>query len=179
MTTAQELDRLTRHKDDLFCIDESATVVEAALKMTANHVGSLVVTRGLEIPAGMLTERDILRRVVASGRDAFSLTVADIMSPGVISCGTETTVSAIQQMMATYQIRHVPIVDAGAVVGIVTSRDIHAHERAMAERAAESARAKPPRSAAGEDGDRAGGYCPQGRGGSLPEPTSVEAPPPD
>ncbi len=128
-TTAMEIERIASGRDCLFCIAASATVAEAALKMSQNHVGCLIVTEGdPEAPAGILTERDILRRAVAQGRDPFSLNVSAIMSANVIHCSPDASVAAVQQIMAMYEIRHVPLIMDGEIVGIVTSRDIHAYE---------------------------------------------------
>ena len=132
--TAMEIERIAGDRDCFFCIAASATVAEAALKMSQNHVGCLIVTQGGSVLAGILTERDILRRAVAQGRDPFSLNVSTIMSANVIHCSPDASVTAVQQLMAKYLIRHVPVLNDGEIVGIVTSRDIHAHELANATR---------------------------------------------
>ena len=126
--TARDIDRMASGRSEVLCIQEDATVAEAALKMAEKHVGSLIVLRGPDTPAGILTERDILRRLVARGQDPFSVPVSAIMSPEVICCDPRTTIDGLHRMMAKYQIRHVPILEDGVVVGIVTSRDIHAYE---------------------------------------------------
>ena len=132
--TALDIDRIASQRSEVLNVDETATIAEAALKMTENHVGSLIVATGSQAPLGILTERDILRRVVAQGRDPFSVTVEEIMSPNVIFCGPSSTIRDLQQIMAKFQIRHVPIVEDGVAIGIVTSRDVHAHELAEAKR---------------------------------------------
>ena len=126
--TAMDIERIASGRGPLFCIPASATVAEAARKMTEHHVGCLIIIRDDIFPAGILTERDILRRAVAEGRDPSALTVSEIMTAEVIHCSPDASVPVVQQLMAKHRIRHVPLIQDGRVVGIVTSRDVHAHE---------------------------------------------------
>jgi len=138
--TAGQIERIASRRAELLFVEEGASVAEAAVKMGENHVGSLMVRGDGGALTGMLTERDILRRIVAQGRDPFSVTVSAIMSPNVIHCTQSTTIRDLQGIMAKYQIRHVPLVEGDTVVGIVTSRDLHAHELAEVRLAAQVSR---------------------------------------
>ena len=134
--TVKEVKRALGGAGSIFAIDQAEMVVQAATKMCDNHIGSLVVTDDDGGFVGIVTEHDILRRVVAQGRDPFNTLVSDIMSTEVLSCTLDTTLSELQKLMARYRIRHVPIIQddqvdpsgMSGISGLITSRDIHAYE---------------------------------------------------
>src|SRR5262245_5358593 len=107
---------------ELVTVDPSATVAEAAQLMSIKRVGSALVVRGDEL-LGIFTERDIVRALAAE-HDAATHAVTDWMTTGPVTLSPETTaVDALQQMLAA-GFRHVPVVDAGRLVGIVSIRDL-------------------------------------------------------
>jgi CBS domain-containing protein len=130
VATAMELDRITGRQEKLVGIDESSTVAEAAALMTKEWVGCLVVNSPGKQMTGILTENDIVRKVVAQGLDPANTTVGQVMTRKVFCCAPSTPVPAIQRLMAKYDLRHVPIVENDRAVGMVTSRDIHTFELA-------------------------------------------------
>lgn len=104
-----------------------SSVLEAIRLMNTEHIGALLVMRGHGL-AGIFTERDVLRRVVAAGRVPECTPVAEVMTADVLCCGPDTVVEEVAEMMRRERIRHVPVVDAdGAVVGMVSIGDINAH----------------------------------------------------
>ena len=151
--TASDLDRIASPIDALLFVEDSATIAEAATKMSGSHVGSVLVRSRNGSPVGILTERDVLRRVVAQGRNPFAVIVSTVMSPELIYCHQDTKLTMIQQTMACYQIRHVPIVEDGKAIGIVTSRDIHAYELEKAQGLASRPIMLSPGSQEGADGN--------------------------
>lgn len=106
-------------------VGEEATVLDAAILMNDHRVGGLVVTRDAEV-VGMFTERDVLRRVVAEQRDPARTRVGDVMTRNVYCCSPETTIEEARGMMMRLRIRHLPVVDAGGVVGLVSIGDLNA-----------------------------------------------------
>ena len=140
---ATDFDRIASRRGSVLFVEETATVAEAASAMTKNHVGSLIVRNGSEKPTGILTERDILRKVVAEGQDPSGVSVAAIMSTKLICCNPWDSFGSLQQMMARFKIRHLPIVQNGVAIGIVTSRDFHAHELSEARRTEQDPRRSP------------------------------------
>jgi CBS domain-containing protein len=108
-------------------IGRERSVLEAAQQMNARRIGSLVIIEG-EGVVGIFTERDILTRLVAAQRDPVRTTVADLMTTPVISCKLDTPISECKQVMSTRRIRHLPVVEDGKLLGIVTSGDISARE---------------------------------------------------
>jgi len=106
-------------------IDAGASVFEAVERMVARNVGSLLVTEAGEI-AGIVTERDYLRRVTLEGRDEQETPVREIMSSPLIVVRPETTVEECMALMTDRRIRHLPVVDGeeGEVVGLVSIGDL-------------------------------------------------------
>jgi CBS domain-containing protein len=104
-------------------IDADASVLEAVKLMVEANVGSLLVTDRGEV-AGILTERDYLRRVTLEGRAEEDTAVREIISAPLIVATPETTIDECMALMTDRRIRHVPIVEDGQVVGIVSIGDL-------------------------------------------------------
>lgn len=104
-------------------IDADASVYAAVERMVALGVGSLLVTDGGEI-AGIVTERDYLRRVTLEGRTDRETAVREIMSSPLVVATPETTVEECMALMTDRRIRHVPVVAEGEVVGMVSIGDL-------------------------------------------------------
>jgi CBS domain-containing protein len=108
---------------EVFEIDADASVFEAVERMVEMNVGSLLVTEAGEI-AGIVTERDYLRRVTLEGREERETPVRDIMSSPLIVVTPETTIDECMALMTDRRIRHLPVVEEGAVVGVVSIGDL-------------------------------------------------------
>jgi CBS domain-containing protein len=108
-------------------ITPEATVFEAARRMTQNRIGGLVVTEEGRI-CGVVTERDILRRIVAEGRDPAQSLVHEIMTADVLCCQPHTSVEEARVTMKDRRIRHLPVMDDGQLCGLVSIGDLNAHE---------------------------------------------------
>lgn len=98
------------------------TLAEAAARMWNAQTGSLLVMEAEQL-VGIVTERDLLR-TVANGQDPKTISLKDTMRTDVITCGPQTTLKEAAKLMATKWIRHLPVVDAGRVVGIISQRDL-------------------------------------------------------
>ncbi len=104
-------------------IGQSATVVEAARLMREEHIGSLPITDDEKL-VGMITDRDITTRVVADAADAETTSVGDVCSRDVISVEADKDHGAAVELMARHQVRRLPVVENGRLVGIVAQADI-------------------------------------------------------
>ena len=105
-------------------IGADAPVSEAAELMGELDVGGLPVGAPDRLE-GVVTDRDLLYRVVARGLDASAVRVRDVMSRPVIACHEDDTVRAVLDMMASHHIRRMPVLDAaGKVTGWVTLADL-------------------------------------------------------
>ena len=108
---------------DVLQIEADASVFEAVKRMVEANVGSLLVTEGGEI-TGIVTERDYLRRVALEGRTDKESAVREIMSSPLIVVTPQTTIDECMALMTDRRIRHVPVVEGGEVVGVVSIGDV-------------------------------------------------------
>ena len=108
---------------DVLKIEADAPVLEAVKQMVDANVGSLLVTDGGEV-TGIVTERDYLRRVAHEGPTDDDVTVRDIMSSPLVVVGSETEIDECMAVMTDRRIRHLPVVDNGEVIGIVSIGDV-------------------------------------------------------
>jgi CBS domain-containing protein len=109
--------------DDPRSIAASASVVEAARLMQEEHIGSLPITDDEHL-VGMLTDRDITTRVVAEAADPKMTSVEDVYSRDLISVEPDEDLEEALQLMARHQVRRLPVVENGRLVGIVAQADI-------------------------------------------------------
>ena len=108
-------------------IGASASVVEAARIMREEHIGSLPVTDDEKL-VGMITDRDITTRVVAEAADPNRMSVGDVYSRDLISVESDKDLEEALQLMARHQVRRLPVVENGGLVGIVAQADIALRE---------------------------------------------------
>lgn len=120
-------DILARKSSEVATVDHEATVRDAALLMNTHRIGSVVVTHGERV-VGIFTERDILQRVVAKDRDPASTKVHEVMSTPMAVCHRETPLVDCRALMTNKRIRHLPVVEDGRLMGIISSGDLLAFE---------------------------------------------------
>ncbi len=127
-STVKNIEQVTGQIHKLLTIKEDDTVAQAARKMSDNQVGCLVVVDAQNKFVGVVTERDMLAKVMTKSLPPDSLSVGDIMTADVIFCTAETPIAKVEQLMAEHKIRHLPIIEDGIPIGMVSSRDIIAHQ---------------------------------------------------
>jgi CBS domain-containing protein len=91
--------------------------------MAEKHIGALVVMDGSDLK-GIFSERDYARKVVLAGRSSREMKVREIMSEKVITVGSQSTVSECMQHMTDRRCRHLPVVEEGKVVALVSLGDL-------------------------------------------------------
>lgn len=101
----------------------NSSVREVAKLMKEKEIGSVMVEIAGEIK-GIVTERDILKRVVAEGRDANETRVMDIMTRQLITIPSKASLIDAAQLLSKYNIRRLPVEENGKIIGIVTARGI-------------------------------------------------------
>ncbi len=109
--------------DDVWSVAPDTTVFEAIQVMAEKRVGALLVMDG-EALKGIVSERDYAREVILKGRLSKQTLVGEIMSSKVISAPSTHSVTASLGLMTDHQFRHLPVVDDGVVVGVVSIGDL-------------------------------------------------------
>ncbi len=107
----------------VYTVAPEATTLEAARAMDAHNVGSLLVVDG-EKPVGIFSERDLMRRVVVAGKDPAKVKVREVMSRDVWVVEPETRVKEAMAIMTERRCRHLPVVEKGKVVGLISIGDL-------------------------------------------------------
>jgi CBS domain-containing protein len=108
---------------NLRSVDPELPVIEAARIMLAEDIGSLPVVQGDRL-IGVLTDRDIAVRVVAEGKDPTDLPVAGVATREIVTVSPEQPLDEALQLMASAQVRRLPVVDDGRLVGILAQADV-------------------------------------------------------
>lgn len=113
---------------DVIILQREDTILKAAKLMRQNHVGDVVVVEargGVRVPVGIVTDRDLVVEIMATGLDQTVITVGDIMVRELVTVKESTGVFETIQYMRSQAVRRVPIVDEnGALVGILALDDL-------------------------------------------------------
>ena len=122
MTTVR---KLLEAKDSAlnFSVEASQTVLDALTLMAEAGIGAVLVKDNGKI-VGIYTERDYLRKGELEGRNANATRIADVMTPRMVTVGKDTTVEQCMGLMDQYKIRHLPVIENGQLVGLVSMRDV-------------------------------------------------------
>lgn len=107
----------------VWSISPDATVFEAIQMMADKNVGALLVTKGEQL-LGIMSERDYTRKVILKGRASKETPVRDIVSGHVITVTPEHTVPACLKLMTEHRIRHLPVVQANQILGVISIGDL-------------------------------------------------------
>ena len=108
---------------NIISIQSDASVLDAIVLMADKGIGSLVVRDDGELK-GIVTERDYARKVIIKGRASDSTAVADIMTKDVTTVSSEMTVNKCMAIMTAIKCRHLPVVDDGELVGMISIGDL-------------------------------------------------------
>lgn len=131
MATVRDL--LARKSGELVTVTGATTVLDASTLMVERGIGGVLVLDAGRL-AGIFTERDVLRRVVAVRLDPAETLVRDVMTTPVLTVPPETPLEVCQATMTERRIRHLPVVGPEGLAGLVSSGDVLAYE--VAERQA-------------------------------------------
>jgi len=116
-------DLIDQKDSRLWCIEPAATVFKAIELMASARVGALLVVKDSKL-VGVISERDYARKVILVGRSSQSTTVEAIMTQEVITVTPETSLQSCMQLMTAHRIRHLPVLDQGKLIGIVSIGDV-------------------------------------------------------
>lgn len=116
---------LLRRKPDshLYCVGPDTSVLEAAELMAEKGIGAVLVLEDGQL-AGIVTERDYVRRVVLLERSAYATSVAEIMTRELFVVGLRDSNQYCMQLMIEKNLRHLPVLEQGELVGLLSIRDL-------------------------------------------------------
>jgi len=120
MTTIRQI---LAGKPDIYSIDPDATVLDALRLLEQKNVGALLVMRG-SVLSGIFSERDYARRMILHGRSSKETQVREVMTPDVFVISPDTTSGECMVHMTDRHIRHLPVVEGGRVVGVISIGDV-------------------------------------------------------
>jgi CBS domain-containing protein len=120
MTTIRQI---LAGKPDIYSIDPDATVLDALRLLEQKNIGALLVMRG-RVLSGIFSERDYARRMILHGRSSKETQVREVMTPDVFVISPDTTSGECMVHMTDRHIRHLPVVEGGRVVGVISIGDV-------------------------------------------------------
>lgn len=123
MSTVTEV--LKQKGASVHTIRADRSALDAARAMNDHRIGSLVAVDETGAPVGIITERDILTRVVAAERSPSATSVASVMTTRMISCAPDTPLDELRALMRKERIRHVPVVNDQRLCGMVSIGDLN------------------------------------------------------
>ena len=121
-------DLLNRKGTNIVSVAPTATVLEAARLMNDRSVGGVLVVDDSGSLLGIFTERDILRRVVVAGLPPDTTKVSEVFTRDVVTTTPTTSIDECGALMSSRRVRHLPVVDASRLHGVVTIGDLLAHQ---------------------------------------------------
>jgi len=116
---------ILRHKGhDVISVSADDTVADVACVLARHRIGAVLVREGQSEILGILSERDIVRSLCANGVAALTMTAGQIMTRAVHTATPQTTVAEVMTKMTAARIRHLPVLEAGALVGMISIGDV-------------------------------------------------------
>lgn len=107
----------------IYSIAPDAPVLEAIKHMAEHRIGALLVMHGEQL-VGVISERDYARKVILQGRSSSQTAVSDIMSSNPLTVGPDTDVFDCMRLCTDSRIRHLPVLEGGKVVGVISIGDL-------------------------------------------------------
>ncbi len=114
---------------DVSTLGPNVTLQDAARLLTEQRIGAVVIVNGQSL-AGILSERDIVKAIAAHGAVALAKPVRDVMTTRVVTCDLNDSVDEIMDSMTAGRFRHLPVVEAGTLIGIISIGDVVKHRMA-------------------------------------------------
>ena len=121
MRTVRQL--LEAKSPEIIAIGPEAPVIDAIRLMAERGIGALLVLQGARL-AGILSERDYARKIVLQGRSSRDTPVRDIMTAEVVTVAPGDSIDHCMQLVTDRRIRHLPVVDGGEVIGVLSIGDL-------------------------------------------------------
>jgi CBS domain-containing protein len=117
-------DIIRQKGDGVGTLPPGATIADAVAALRTLGVGAVVVSDDDVTVEGILSERDIVRRLDVDGAEVLDLEVGDLMTTDVVTCGLDATLADLMSVMTDRRIRHIPVVEDGRLGGLVSIGDV-------------------------------------------------------
>ncbi|SPH17679.1 Inosine-5'-monophosphate dehydrogenase [Defluviimonas aquaemixtae] len=111
-------------KTDIITVAPGTSVADAARLLAERRIGAVVVSEDGKVPLGILSERDIVRDLGRRGSGCLTDTVDSLMTRNLISCGPKDVADSVLEKMTTGRFRHMPVMEEGKMVGIISIGDV-------------------------------------------------------
>ena len=108
---------------EVYAVAPGDSVIDAIRLMAEKGVGAVLVMEGARL-VGIVSERDYARKIVLHGRSSSDTSVRDIMTADVVTVGPQHTVEHCMQVVTEHRIRHLPVVEGGDVIGVISIGDL-------------------------------------------------------
>jgi len=102
----------------------STTIAQAAQMLSERRIGTLIISRDARNPDGILSERDIVRQLGRAGAACMNEPVSSIMTAKLVTCTRDMRADAVLEQMTEGRFRHMPVVEDGALVGLISLGDV-------------------------------------------------------
>lgn len=112
-----------KHHTSIFSVSPTTTVLEAAILMADKGIGALTVMENGQL-VGIVTERDYVRRVAALERSAYATNIEEVMTSNLFVVGPRDSNQYCMQLMTEKNLRHLPVVENGELIGLLSIRDL-------------------------------------------------------
>ncbi len=113
---------------NIVSVTPASQISDVAHTLREHRIGAVLVLSDDGAIAGMLSERDIVRGVAEHGNHCLTMSAGDLMTRSVVTCGPDDSVDRVMALMTEHRIRHLPVTDAGGLVGIISIGDVVKHK---------------------------------------------------
>lgn len=114
----------TKADETVVTVLPSTTIAQAAQMLSERRIGTLIVSRDDKVPDGIVSERDIVRRIGQEGAACLLEPVSSIMTAKLVTCTREMRADAVLEQMTEGRFRHMPVLEEGALVGLISLGDV-------------------------------------------------------
>jgi len=112
---------------DVATVEPTTDIASAVSLLAAHNIGALIVIDTNQQVAGIISERDVIREMADRGVEALRLAVRDVMTPEPVTCSRRDTISTVMELMTAGRFRHLPVVERGQLIGIISIGDVVKH----------------------------------------------------
>lgn len=123
---------------DVFSVASDDSLSDAVSVLNDKNIGAVLVTDASQNVVGILSERDVVRQMGSHGAEAMHKRVSECMTADPVSCSCEATIDQLMGEMTKRRIRHIPVIEGGALKGLVSIGDVVKRKIEQAEQEAEA-----------------------------------------